>query len=92
MQINVLVVLMVSGLSPITGVTLVQITTANFALPIQIHARDAEMDMESMELAALNALTRSALIVPSTETSAQPVRRAMESAAVSAFPVPTTDA
>jgi hypothetical protein len=79
MQINVQLVQMVLDLFPITDAILAQIIIVSIVPPTQIHARDAEMDMESTELAALNALTRSALIALSTRTFAQLVLLVSES-------------
>ena len=55
-------------------------------------AQPVLMGSESVEASVRHVPHRTASNVLSTETSAQPVRRVMESAAVSVFPVPTTDA
>jgi hypothetical protein len=57
-----------------------------------VSAQPVLMGSESVEASVRHVPHRTASNVLSTETSAQPVRRVMESAAVSVFPVPTTDA
>ena len=55
-------------------------------------AQPVPMGSESVETSVRHVPHRTASDALSTKTPAQPVRRVMESAAVSVFPVPTTDA